>query len=179
MTGRLACSNSYISSSVCVCSDIFCHRPRCPSGSMSLYETEAGKVPAPVPRLQICWQSSLWPVKAWHSLLVHQYRCINHITIGLQALERLAQLDRVVSKPGGAALICGQAGVGRKSALALVAYMHHMEVCTLYPLLMVFRATCTPCCQCFRLYSAIVRIPAHVCFVVPCSHMCIINGHTD
>ncbi|KAL0047749.1 hypothetical protein WJX82_010930, partial [Trebouxia sp. C0006] len=45
-----------------------------------------------------------------------------------QALERLAQLDRVVSKPGGAALICGQAGVGRKSALALVAYMHHMEV---------------------------------------------------
>lgn len=47
----------------------------------------------------------------------------------LQALEKIAQLDRVISKPGGAALLCGRAGVGRKSALALVAYMHHMEVC--------------------------------------------------
>ena len=46
----------------------------------------------------------------------------------VQALERVAQLDRVMSKPGGAALLCGRAGVGRKSALALVAYMHHMEV---------------------------------------------------
>ena len=46
----------------------------------------------------------------------------------LQELQRLAQLDRVLSKPGGAALLCGPTGVGRKSALALVAYMHHMEV---------------------------------------------------
>lgn len=46
----------------------------------------------------------------------------------MQALERIAELDRAVSKPGGAALLCGRAGVGRKSALALVAYMHHMEV---------------------------------------------------
>lgn len=47
----------------------------------------------------------------------------------MQALERVAQLDRVMSKPGGAALLCGRAGVGRKSALALMAYMHHMQVC--------------------------------------------------
>ena len=87
---------------------------------------------------------------------------MHHIIIGLQALERLAQLDRVVSKPGGAALICGQAGVGRKSALALVAYMHHMEVCAPYPLPVGFRATCTPSRQCFRLHSAVLRIAAHV-----------------
>ena len=46
----------------------------------------------------------------------------------MQALDGIAQLDRVVSSSGGAALLCGHAGVGRKSALALVAYMHHMEV---------------------------------------------------
>ena len=46
-----------------------------------------------------------------------------------QELQRLAQLDRVLSKAGGAALLCGAAGVGRKAALALAAYMHHMEVC--------------------------------------------------
>lgn len=46
----------------------------------------------------------------------------------MQALDGIAQLDQVVSSCGGAALLCGQAGVGRKSALALVAYMHHMEV---------------------------------------------------
>lgn len=34
----------------------------------------------------------------------------------------------MLSSAGGAALLCGHAGVGRKSALALVAYMHHMEV---------------------------------------------------
>ena len=87
---------------------------------------------------------------------------MHHITIDLQALERLAQLDRVVSAPGGAALICGQAGVGRKSALALVAYMHHMEVCAPYPLLVVLWATCKLCYQCCHLYSAILRLAAHV-----------------
>ncbi len=51
MTGMSACSNSYISSSACVCSDIFCSRPRCPSGSMSLYETETGSPSAKTPYL--------------------------------------------------------------------------------------------------------------------------------
>lgn len=46
----------------------------------------------------------------------------------MQALDGIAQLDRVLSSSGGAALLCGRAGAGRKSALALVAYMHHMEV---------------------------------------------------
>ncbi|KAL3130926.1 hypothetical protein ABBQ38_000251 [Trebouxia sp. C0009 RCD-2024] len=50
------------------------------------------------------------------------------IVLFSQALEGIAQLDRVLSNFGGSALLCGHAGVGRKSSLALVAYMHHMEV---------------------------------------------------
>ena len=41
MAGKSACSNSCTSSSACVCSDIFCNRLRCPSGSMSLYEARS------------------------------------------------------------------------------------------------------------------------------------------
>lgn len=73
MTGMPACSNSYISSSACVCSVVFCNRPRCSLGSMSLYETETGKMPAPVLRHLICWQSSFQPDKAWHSPSVQMH----------------------------------------------------------------------------------------------------------
>ena len=45
-----------------------------------------------------------------------------------QVLERVARLDRVLSRPGGAALLCGKSGVGRRSVLRLLAYMHHLEV---------------------------------------------------
>ncbi|KAK9815706.1 hypothetical protein WJX72_008353 [[Myrmecia] bisecta] len=51
-----------------------------------------------------------------------------HIVLFGEVLERLARLDRVLSQPGGAALLCGSSGVGRRSALSLVAYMHHMEL---------------------------------------------------
>ena len=47
MQGTSACSNSYINSSACVCSDILCNKPRCPTGSMSLYETKIGKDAGP------------------------------------------------------------------------------------------------------------------------------------
>lgn len=52
-------------------------------------------------------------------------------------MDGIAQLDRVVSSSGGAALLCGHAGTGRKSALALVAYMHHMEVAYIPPAMLV------------------------------------------
>lgn len=45
-----------------------------------------------------------------------------------EVLERVARLDRILSQPCGAALLCGRSGVGRRSALALVAFVHHMEV---------------------------------------------------
>ena len=48
----------------------------------------------------------------------------------LQVLERLARFDRVLSQPGGSLLLCGQSGVGRRSCLLLMAYMHLMEFFT-------------------------------------------------
>lgn len=45
-----------------------------------------------------------------------------------QVVEHVAWLDRELSRPEGALLLCGKPGIGRKSAVLLVAYAHHMEV---------------------------------------------------
>lgn len=45
-----------------------------------------------------------------------------------EVLQRVAALDRVLSLPGGSVLLCGRAGVGRRSATSLVAYIHHMDM---------------------------------------------------
>jgi hypothetical protein len=58
MTGMSACSNSFMTSSACVCSDNFCNRPRCPSGSISLYETKTDKTPAPPNLLAVQLEAS-------------------------------------------------------------------------------------------------------------------------
>lgn len=55
-------------------------------------------------------------------------RHLTHTQRSSQVLERVARLDRVLSRPGGAALLCGKSGIGRRSVLRLLAYMHHMEV---------------------------------------------------
>lgn len=45
-----------------------------------------------------------------------------------EVLHRIACLDRALSMPGGSMLLCGRAGVGRRSAATLVAYIHHLEL---------------------------------------------------
>ncbi|PNG99310.1 Cytoplasmic dynein 2 heavy chain 1, partial [Tetrabaena socialis] len=45
-------------------------------------------------------------------------------------LERVARFDRVLSQPGGSILLCGNSGVGRRSLMLLLAYMHNMEFFT-------------------------------------------------
>lgn len=40
----------------------------------------------------------------------------------LQALERIAALDRCLSAPAGAVLLCGPSGSGRRSLLQLAAH---------------------------------------------------------
>lgn len=44
-----------------------------------------------------------------------------------EVLERIAQYDRVLSNRGGSLLLCGSSGVGRRSCMLLLAYMHLME----------------------------------------------------
>lgn len=44
-----------------------------------------------------------------------------------QAVQRVAALDRVLSVPAGAVLLCGPAGSGRKSLLQLVAHAHGLR----------------------------------------------------
>ena len=44
-----------------------------------------------------------------------------------EVLERIAQYDRVLSSRGGSMLLCGSSGVGRRSCMLLLAYMHLME----------------------------------------------------
>ncbi|ESO93665.1 hypothetical protein LOTGIDRAFT_209197 [Lottia gigantea] len=44
-----------------------------------------------------------------------------------EVLENMARVDRVLTKPGGSLLMAGRSGVGRRSAVAVVANMHQME----------------------------------------------------
>ena len=45
-----------------------------------------------------------------------------------ELLHRIARIDRVISEPGGHVLLAGRAGVGRRSALTVAAYMLRMEM---------------------------------------------------
>ncbi|GFR50179.1 hypothetical protein Agub_g12346, partial [Astrephomene gubernaculifera] len=47
-----------------------------------------------------------------------------------EVLERVARFDRVLSQPGGSLLLCGNSGVGRRSLMLLLAYMHNMDFYT-------------------------------------------------
>lgn len=53
-----------------------------------------------------------------------------HMLLFPEVLDRLARLDRALSKPGGSALLAGPSGCGRRSCVLLMAYMLHMEVST-------------------------------------------------
>lgn len=44
-----------------------------------------------------------------------------------QALQRIVALDRCLSVPAGAVLLCGPAGSGRRSLLQLVAHAHGLQ----------------------------------------------------
>ena len=45
-------------------------------------------------------------------------------------LDHIAHVDRVLSYPGGSLLLAGRSGVGRRTAVRLVAHMHHIEIIT-------------------------------------------------
>ncbi|XP_052794024.1 cytoplasmic dynein 2 heavy chain 1-like isoform X3 [Mya arenaria] len=52
------------------------------------------------------------------------------ILIFHEVLDNMARVDRVLSKPGGSLLMAGCSGVGRRTAISLVAHMHQMQLFT-------------------------------------------------
>lgn len=53
-----------------------------------------------------------------------------NILIFTEVLENIATVDRVLTKPGGSLLLAGRSGVGRRTAVSLVAHMHSIELFT-------------------------------------------------
>ncbi|KAJ1472380.1 P-loop containing dynein motor region D4-domain-containing protein, partial [Baffinella frigidus] len=47
-----------------------------------------------------------------------------------EIVARIARLDRVLSAPGGSALLIGRPGVGRRTCVTLACYMHDIEIVT-------------------------------------------------
>ena len=47
-----------------------------------------------------------------------------------EVLDNMARVDRVLTKPGGSLLLAGRSGVGRRTAVSLVAHMHNMTLFT-------------------------------------------------
>uniref|UniRef100_A0A7S0W0F2 Cytoplasmic dynein 2 heavy chain 1 n=2 Tax=Hemiselmis TaxID=77924 RepID=A0A7S0W0F2_9CRYP len=47
-----------------------------------------------------------------------------------EIVDRIARLDRILSTPGGSALLVGRPGVGRRTCVTLACHMHGMEVFT-------------------------------------------------
>lgn len=43
-------------------------------------------------------------------------------------LDHIARVDRVLTMPGGSLLMAGTSGVGRRTAVTLVAYLHQIEL---------------------------------------------------
>jgi dynein heavy chain 2 len=52
------------------------------------------------------------------------------VLIFREVLENIAIVDRVITKPGGSLLMAGRSGVGRRTAVSLVAHMHSIELFT-------------------------------------------------
>ncbi len=47
-----------------------------------------------------------------------------------ELFDHIARVDRVLTSPGGSLLLSGRSGVGRSTAVSLVAHMHHMDIVT-------------------------------------------------
>lgn len=50
------------------------------------------------------------------------------ILIFREVLDNIARVDRVLTLPGGSLLTAGRSGVGRRTAVLLVAHMHQMHL---------------------------------------------------
>ena len=66
----------------------------------------------------------------WSFFVVGRENKELEILIFKEVLENIAIVDRVITKPGGSLLMAGRSGVGRRTAVSLVAHMHSIELFT-------------------------------------------------
>jgi len=52
------------------------------------------------------------------------------ILIFKEVLDTMSRVDRVLTMPGGSLLMAGRSGVGRRTAVVVVAHMHHIDLIT-------------------------------------------------
>ena len=52
------------------------------------------------------------------------------LVVFTEVLSNMARVDRVLTAPGGSVLLAGRSGVGRRTAVTLVAFMHQMTLFT-------------------------------------------------
>ena len=45
-----------------------------------------------------------------------------------EVLDNIAKVDKVLSQPGGSLVMAGRSGVGRRTAVSLVAHMHQITI---------------------------------------------------
>ena len=70
-----------------------------------------------------------WLVLSVFLFLGREHRDLD-IIVFKEVLDNLARVDRVLTMPGGSLLMAGLSGVGRRTAVTLVAHMRHMELFT-------------------------------------------------
>ncbi len=68
-------------------------------------------------------------VEHWLKRYEREYKELNMLLFP-EVVERVARLDRVLSEPGGSALLVGRPGIGRRTCLTLACFMHSMEIFT-------------------------------------------------
>ena len=79
---------------------------------------------------------SSWPdivcLSIYLSLYIYIGREHHEMNILLfhELLDHVARVDRVLTSPGGSLLLSGRSGVGRSSAVSLVAHMHQIDIVT-------------------------------------------------
>lgn len=81
----------------------------------------------------IPWKSLLlWVIHKFYFGFVHSARENRELDILIfkEVLENIARVDRTLTKPGGSLLMAGRSGVGRRTAVALVAHMHNVQLFT-------------------------------------------------
>lgn len=68
----------------------------------------------------------------YHTLFIHAGHEYHEMDVLLfhELLDHIARVDRVLTSPGGSLLLSGRSGVGRSTAVSLVAHMHQIDIVT-------------------------------------------------